>query len=202
MKRIVSIDGADGYYITNTGRVLCSRPVKNQFGTSGWKRFWKAQRHQNSGYKITDIVFSGKQKTKTIHRLVALHFIENPLLKSDVNHIDGNKNNNCVENLEWNTKSENSKHAYRIGLQRVTQETIDRARKMGSEPKTDEMKKRISVARVKISLDEAMEIKSFYSNNDISIANTAKKFSVSGSTVQKCIHNTFRCWDLNIGEEL
>lgn len=51
-----------------------------------------------------------------IHRLVATTFIPNPNNKPEVNHIDGNKENNNVTNLEWVTKSENGFHAYRIGL--------------------------------------------------------------------------------------
>lgn len=50
------------------------------------------------------------------HRLVALAFLENPRNVSDVNHIDGNKANNVLSNLEWVNRSENNKHAFRIGL--------------------------------------------------------------------------------------
>ena len=55
-------------------------------------------------------------KTYAIHRLVALTFIENPENKEQVNHIDGNKLNNAVSNLEWNTCSENNLHKFQIGL--------------------------------------------------------------------------------------
>lgn len=59
----------------------------------------------------------GKQNSKhLVHRLVAQTFIPNPLNLGYVNHIDGDKLNNDVSNLEWVTASENQKHAYRIGL--------------------------------------------------------------------------------------
>lgn len=59
---------------------------------------------------------TGKSDTISIHRLIALTFIPNPNNYPDVNHIDGNKQNNSVENLEWCTCSENAKHAHKLGL--------------------------------------------------------------------------------------
>lgn len=55
-------------------------------------------------------------KMHVIHRLVAQAFIPNPKNKPEVNHIDGNPKNNNVKNLEWNTNSENKKHAYKLRL--------------------------------------------------------------------------------------
>lgn len=72
-------------------------------------------------YYIVSLCKGGKQKSKTIHRLVAKTFIPNPKNKEQVNHIDGNKLNNRIENLEWCTNQENIIHSWKNGLSKVTQ---------------------------------------------------------------------------------
>lgn len=70
-----------------------------------------------NGYIYNLLHIHGKgQKRLTIHRLVAQHFIPNPENKRCVNHINGIKSDNRVENLEWATHSENNAHAHRTGL--------------------------------------------------------------------------------------
>ena len=67
-------------------------------------------------YKFVTLLIEGKQKRMRVHRLVAETFIPNPDEKPFVNHIDGNRSNNNVENLEWVTPSENTQHAVSMGL--------------------------------------------------------------------------------------
>ena len=69
-----------------------------------------------SGYRSVKLTFNNsKQKRFYVHRLVAEHFINNPNPKNKtfVNHKDGNKLNNCIENLEWVSPRENNLHYYR-----------------------------------------------------------------------------------------
>lgn len=73
-------------------------------------------KNSNASYYCVHLSKDKKAKIKNVHRLVAEAFIENPLNKSRVNHIDGNKLNNSLSNLEWVTPSENCIHsAYVLG---------------------------------------------------------------------------------------
>jgi hypothetical protein len=69
------------------------------------------------GYRTVAVVKNGGGRLhRTIHRLLALAYIPNPDAKPQINHIDGIKLNNSLDNLEWVTASENTSHAYRNGL--------------------------------------------------------------------------------------
>jgi len=68
------------------------------------------------GYKQIQIMRKGKRYTRYVHRLVAECFIPNPNNLPEINHINGDKSNNSVENLEWCNHKDNLLHAYRTGL--------------------------------------------------------------------------------------
>jgi len=73
------------------------------------------QHKNNCGYLLVSIPISGRRPTKTVHRLVAQTFINNPQNLPQVNHKDGNRENNNVSNLEWCTASYNSKYREKFG---------------------------------------------------------------------------------------
>jgi hypothetical protein len=107
------IIGYEGYYkISNLGNV---KFLERKITTSQSERIYKEKINKiwlsKRGYSVTDLIVNKLRKTKTIHRLTAIHFINNPLNKPFVNHIDGNKSNNSIQNLEWVNNMENMCHA-------------------------------------------------------------------------------------------
>lgn len=77
----------------------------------------RKQQMNNCGYCMVSLIDDkGKKHLKSVHRLVAEAFIPNPDNKPQVNHINGNKCDNSVSNLEWCTAAENTQHAYANGL--------------------------------------------------------------------------------------
>lgn len=115
------IEGYNGAYrVSNYGRVWSvSRAVRvgGKTGSVITKDLILSTKEDQKGYERVYLnTMNGKTKFVPIHRLVAKAFIDNPLNKPQVNHIDGNKKNNRVDNLEWCTNGENQIHAYRLGL--------------------------------------------------------------------------------------
>jgi hypothetical protein len=96
------------YEVTKTGKLRSLHPKEGP-------KMVKA-RVDWGGYLAVVLCKGGNPKTMRVHRVVALTFVPNPAQKLFVNHLDGDKLNNCVDNLEWVTHSENLKHAYAKGL--------------------------------------------------------------------------------------
>lgn len=118
-----NIKGYEGLYLISTqGRVI-SAP------RNGTKNEWHfLAPHFVRGYVQYQLVKDNAKKEYKAHRLVAEAFLSNPENKREVNHIDGDKSNNRVNNLEWATTSENQLHAARIlgkGLKAVKQISKD-----------------------------------------------------------------------------
>jgi hypothetical protein len=108
------ITGFEGFYqISNFGRV---KSLGGKCGSAMRKPSIRSTSLTKDGYEKVRLLWGGKDKTVRIHRLVAEAFIPNPEGKETVNHIDGNKRNNHVSNLEWADRSEQLYHAYKLGL--------------------------------------------------------------------------------------
>lgn len=102
------VENGQGYSVSNLGNVWSNKT--NRLLKPGNKR---------GGYVFVCFSQEAMVKQYDIHRLVAIAFLENnDEDKREVNHIDGDKSNNRLENLEWVTPSQNKKHAYRTGLRK------------------------------------------------------------------------------------
>lgn len=100
-----SVKIGDKYIITRDGRVFTFH--------ENWHK-WKEQKYRRHSHGYMRVTIYGKDEY--VHRLVANYFVPNPNGYSEVNHIDGNKENNCADNLEWCTRSQNNRHAFQTGL--------------------------------------------------------------------------------------
>src|SRR3990167_4831033 len=137
------------YFVTSGGKLFSHRN----------KRYLKLLKLP-TGYLQGRLSVGGKFKLYLMHRLVAEHFISNPYKKKVVNHINGIKDDNRVENLEWVTSQENALHCLKIGLQKLngeyngnsklTEKIVKEIRSLKSRTYTD-IGKMFGVSRVQVS---------------------------------------------------
>lgn len=111
IEKFVEIEGYPDYYITHSPpRVFRYR--NGEYVESKQTLNSEKDRYWTTTLKTKD----GRYVKRSIHRLLMLTFVPNPDGKEQVNHIDGNKSNNSMDNLEWATPKENAQHALRLGL--------------------------------------------------------------------------------------
>ena len=147
----------DRYLISSYGRVYSIRGKR-----------WLKYSVPKCGYPQVGLCVHNKCVNYMIHRLVAQTFLNKPIDKDYVNHIDGNKLNNHVDNLEWVTRSENEKHAYANGLKTPTSGEIS--------------------GQAKLTWDDVRKIRIMYTQG-YSTRYIAKIFNVGKSTIQSITSN-------------
>ena len=107
-KELIPIENFSGYFITREGKVYSNfkgiKEVKGRPARNGYLRVYMRDDRDK------------KRKDRFVHRLVAQTFIPNPLKKRVVHHIDTDRANNCVDNLEWVTYAENNQDTMDRGI--------------------------------------------------------------------------------------
>lgn len=164
-----NIAGFDGYQVSSNGKVKSIERLIKGYGTriKRQKERILVSVPNHSGYHRLSLRRNNKSTNVSVHRLVAESFIVNPENKPEVNHIDGDKSNNNVLNLEWCTSSENQKHSYVSGLHSQT----------GSRN-----------AFSKINEQDVKIIRCKYATGKITCTDLAKEFQVSVPTVSMIVN--------------
>jgi hypothetical protein len=166
MKDVLNYEGI--YAISEDGKVF-AYDKKVKVGNNGGYRdqhgfflkFYKTTK--KTDHSCVYLAKEGRKKRFFIHRLIATAFIENPHNHPFVNHKDGNASNNSIENLEWCTAKQNSKHAYDMGFLKMPNQS-------GA-----------NNSNAKLSNDEVIAIRGHY-EIEKNISNVAKKFNIKKST--------------------
>jgi hypothetical protein len=142
------IDGFDKYQISNFGR------IRSLTKKSGGRLLTPIK--TNKGYLTVRLYNESGYKQLKIHRLVALTFIDNPLLKEQVNHINGIKTDNNINNLEWVNNQENQIHAISLGLSKIEPGEKSRNVKL-TQKQVDEIKSKYIYGKKGLSQELSQE---------------------------------------------
>ena len=169
--KVTGYKNPKGNYAVNKNGTIINTDLRNILATH----------LDHKGYVITNITYTNdygnEMKKDRVHRVVAKTFIPNPENKPQVNHIDGNKQNNDVSNLEWVTNDENMSHAIKTGLRENAIVKISGENSVFA----------------KLTNAEADAIRSEYANGDTSSIKLGKKYKLSKPCVLRIIHNKSYC---------
>ena len=163
------IEGFNGFYqVSNLGRV---KSLGGWCGTAKKKERIRTLSHTKDGYLKVRLMYKGKDITCRVHRLVAEAFIPNPKNLETVNHIDGNKENNVVNNLEWCDRIYQMEHAYKLKL---------KTSRLGSDN-----------TNAKLTDEDIKYIKSVYKkySREFNTVSLAKKFNVTNRVIGLIVNN-------------
>lgn len=164
----------NSYWVTRNGSVI----------TTNWRNTGKVRfvlpANDKKGYKRVGLMISGRLCTFKVHRLVAGAYLPNPDKKPQVNHIDGNKSNNSVENLQWVTGSENMKHAIRTGL-------VTMCSPVNKIPKRGELN-----GGHKLTQDQVLKIRSEYAPRKVGRRELSNRYGVTESCIKDVVER--RSW--------
>lgn len=150
------VECGDYYEISNLGRLK---------STGQRKTILKLHKNEK-GYFRVKLYCKGKTKTYRLHRLVALAFVDNPEEKPEVNHKDGDKENNYATNLEWSTRKENVVHSFDNGLNKTRGEGNHHA---------------------KINEDKVRDIRRMYDSKKYTQLELSKLFGISRPNVSSIV---------------
>ncbi len=165
-KDLRTVPGFGGMYsVTADGRVWSVR----------LQRFLNPSRH-SQGYREVRVTQDGVKKTVLVHRLVALAWVPNPCPESwkCVNHLNGDKTDNRVENLEWCDHGMNQRHAVATGLNKPTDAHREAARRMG-------------LATRSLSEDQVREMRQRHASGQ-TVVSIAREFSIPRTTASAVVH--------------
>lgn len=151
------------YSVSNFGRIKRNIPYFKSFAG----RFLKFQKN-HAGYLVVSITLNRILKTMKVHNIVAMEFIGERLKGKEINHKDGNKENNYLSNLEYVTRRENVVHAFTNGLNKGR-----KGEECGNSTLTNK---------------QVMEIRNKYNPRIYSSRKLAKEFNVTQPTILRIIH--------------
>jgi hypothetical protein len=175
-KDVIGYEGL--YQVSNLGNV---RSLDREIAPNNRVPYWRKgkickQSKSNLGYMTVGFTVNNVKVSKYVHRLVAEAFIDNINDYPQVNHIDCDKTNNRVDNLEWCTNSQNHTHASKNGLNKLH---LHRVAYSGEKN-----------GRSLLTKEQVLEIKQKYIPYKYSAKKLAKEYNVSESCITHILNNT------------